>query len=165
MQETFFIFSKLWFRSSFSPKADGLTDRGPDLRNAKKLSMRLQWVSECQRLSCECIQVLFRVGTGLKVNGVVSRKPLVKFTMRTFNFVSVCVCECVFPLLPNTPNLERILTQKLRKLLFVQVLQMFLFCLTEVYIDLWRNSSAKNNILFKEPVSADPYQRVLPLYW
>lgn len=48
-------------------------------------------LSECQRLSCECIQVLFRVGTRLQVNGVVSRKPLVKFTMRTFNFVSVCV--------------------------------------------------------------------------
>lgn len=157
MQETFFIFSKLWFRSSFSPKADGLT-KCQEIVDAITLS-------ECQRLSCECIQVLFRVGTRLQVNGVVSRKPLVKFTMRTFNFVSVCVCECVFPLLPNTPNLERILTQKLRKLLFVQVLQMFLFCLTEVYIDLWRNSSTKNNILFKEPVSADPYQRVLPLYW
>lgn len=31
------------------------------------------------------------VGTRLQVNGIVSRKPLVKFTMRTFNFVAVCV--------------------------------------------------------------------------
>lgn len=99
------------------------------------------------------------MGTRLQVNGVVSRKPLVKFTMRTFNFVSVCVRVC-FSFVAQYAEFGTDIDAKASKT-FICTTNVSLL---EVCINLWRNSSAKNNILFKEPVSADPYQRVLPLY-